>query len=862
MVTHRNALHTGHKLHWYEIVSILGQGGFGITYLANDPMDLLVAIKEFLPMELAVRESDSSLHPVSDGHSDTYGWGLDRFLSEAQTLARFRHPNIVRVLSVFEANNTAYMVMEYEQGKSLEDALKFRRIEGEEQLLGLLFPLLDGLELVHAAGFIHRDIKPDNIYMREDGVPVLLDFGSARQALGVATRTLTTLVSPGYAPFEQYNATRDSDRQGPWTDIYSLGATLYRAVSGKVPPDAIARANAALEGKDDPLVPAISLSGDGYTRVFLEAIDGSLSFLPEKRPQTVEDWRLMFPRTDTPTVTGGRLVESATGTNLSEAPTMVNEQGVTGSGSKRPAMSSAKRWVVAALVVLVVLGAGLGGYVLRPAREAAVETQTPSAIQIPSEGQVVEVEPAPLETEPETPGPSSALDASQEQLSSLTKQLSELEAEREESPAAAEESPISVVTDLDTPDQDVLADLAAESVLRQQEEDAERRQQEEQARLQEEAKRLQDEIERQAEIERQKAQLLAAQREQEELERKALEEQMAREVKRQTEETERKAETERKRAQVLEAELAALAALAAARQQQARVDELLALAEVDLAASRLTTPSGNNALERYREVLDLDKGNAVALEGLERIVVRYVQLAEQATARGNFASARSFLGRAEQVLPDSLLLLEAAQAIERAQAQATERRVLAEAERKERQDAEKRKREEAEALASQEEELERIQQELARLKAEAELKERLKQQQAASETSVERHPRARGHRRQTLESVASGDFSHADQPCLLLSPGVRVAPGSGPIDPKRAAFDTQLLLLFGQCPGLGSGGTQTALDWQRHLEEAKFRAGVPCRREYENRWGVHVSDEVWSQRRTQRFIVPVRCMVG
>ena len=735
MVTHRNALHTGHKLHWYEIVSILGQGGFGITYLAKDPnLDLLVAIKEFLPIELAVRESDSSLHPVSDGHSDTYGWGLDRFLSEAQTLARFRHPNIVRVLSVFEANNTAYMVMEYEQGKSLEDALKFRRIEGEEQLLGLLFPLLDGLELVHAAGFIHRDIKPDNIYVREDGVPVLLDFGSARQALGMATRTLTTLVSPGYAPFEQYNATRDSDRQGPWTDIYSLGATVYRAVSGKGPPDAIARANAALEGEDDPLVPAMSLGGDGYTRAFLEAIDSSLCFLPEKRPQTVEDWRLMFPRTDTPTVTGGRLIESAIVTNLSEAPTMVNEQGVTGSGTTQPAMRSAKRWVVAALVILVVLGAGVGGYVLRPARESAVETQIPSAIQIPSKDQVVEVEPALLETKPETPRTSSALDASQEQLSSLTKQLSELEAEREESPAAAEENPISVVTDLDTPDQIELANLDDEAVLRQQEEEAERRRQEEQARLQEEeAKRLQDEIEHQAEIERQKAQRLAAQREQEELERKVLEEQMAREAKRRAEVAERKAEAERKSARALEAELAALEVT---RQQQARVDELLALGEGDLAASRLTTPSGNNALERYREVLDLDNGNAVALEGLERIVVRYVQLAEQATAKENFASARSFLGRGEKVLPDSVLLLEAAQAIERAQAQARERRILADSERKEREEAEKRKREEAEALASQEEELERIQQELARLKAEAELKERLKQRQAASEASV------------------------------------------------------------------------------------------------------------------------------
>ena len=169
-----------------------------------------------------MRESDSSLHPVSDGHSDTYGWGLDRFLSEAQTLARFRHPNIVRVLSVFEANNTAYMVMEYEQGKSLEDALKFRRIEGEEQLLGLLFPLLDGLELVHAAGFIHRDIKPDNIYMREDGVPVLLDFGSARQALGGGHPNSDHFGIPGLCPIRAvqrdsgFRPSRTMDRSIRW----------------------------------------------------------------------------------------------------------------------------------------------------------------------------------------------------------------------------------------------------------------------------------------------------------------------------------------------------------------------------------------------------------------------------------------------------------------------------------------------------------------------------------------------------------------------------------------------------------------------------------------------------------------------
>ena len=279
-------------------------------------------------MELAGRDSDSSLHPLSDGHSDTYGWGLDRFLSEAQTLARFRHPNIVRVLSVFEANNTAYMVMEYEQGKSLDDALKFRRLEGEEALLDLLFPLLDGLSLVHEAGFIHRDIKPDNIYLREDGVPVLLDFGSARQALGVATRTLTTLVSPGYAPFEQYNATRESDRQGPWTDIYSLGATLYCAVTGKGPPDAIVHANAALEGKEDPMTPALAFEKEGYSSLFLVAVDNALSFLPETRPQTIDAWRVMFPQARSTSSTSGRIVQSVSSsaaTKAAEAATVVQE---------------------------------------------------------------------------------------------------------------------------------------------------------------------------------------------------------------------------------------------------------------------------------------------------------------------------------------------------------------------------------------------------------------------------------------------------------------------------------------------------------------------------------------------------------
>ena len=154
-----NALPDGYKLHWYEIHAILGRGGFGITYLALDTnLNHEVAIKEFLPTDLAMRASDSSIHPISDDHTDTFGWGLNRFITEAQTLAQFRHPNIVLVHSVFEANGTAYMVMEYEKGESLEEAYNLNRLTTEEDLLSLLYPLMDGLERIHQSGFVHRDI--------------------------------------------------------------------------------------------------------------------------------------------------------------------------------------------------------------------------------------------------------------------------------------------------------------------------------------------------------------------------------------------------------------------------------------------------------------------------------------------------------------------------------------------------------------------------------------------------------------------------------------------------------------------------------------------------------------------------------
>jgi serine/threonine protein kinase/peptidoglycan hydrolase-like protein with peptidoglycan-binding domain len=379
------ALRPGARIGRHEVLAVLGQGGFGITYRARDSqLNREVAIKEYLPTSLAYRADGTTVLPRSTKVAEDFTWGRDRFVAEGQTLASLHHaPGIVRVFDFLEVNGTAYIVMEMLHGDTLEARIKRDGPLGGEAVERILWTLLDGLEQVHDAGFLHRDIKPGNILLDAHGKPTLIDFGASRAAMAGRTTAMTAIFTPGYAAAEQMT----SAKQGPWTDIYALSATLYNAIAGKAPPNAFDRM------LDDEYEPLAKLAPAGIAPGIVAGIDAGLAVRASDRPQSIAGWRTLLSMAspgaaDATQVASRRTIDPAA-TVVARTPTIQPTRQPTVPPSPAspdpspPATAKSRAPLYAGMAAALVLLAAGGGYLaLAPSNPAPapVAAATPQAV--------------------------------------------------------------------------------------------------------------------------------------------------------------------------------------------------------------------------------------------------------------------------------------------------------------------------------------------------------------------------------------------------------------------------------------------------------------------------------------------------
>ncbi|WP_210080801.1 serine/threonine protein kinase [Pantoea endophytica] len=278
-----NALPAGYRFNEFEIKEVIGGGGFGIVYRAWDhQLERTIAIKEYMPVSLAVRAADMSLELRGERFHKLFTAGRNSFIQEARLLARFNHPGLLHVLRFWEENGTAYMGTLYYSGMTLKEwQITSPDSIDENWIRRLLPPLFGAIDTIHAAGYLHRDISLDNIQIQENQLPVLLDFGSARKEIGNLSDETEIMLKPGFAPIEQYSEEGEIE-QGPWTDIYALGAVLHNLITGHAPPVSVVR---CIEDNYQPLV---ERKPEGYSLPLLHAIDCALAMKPADRPQSID----------------------------------------------------------------------------------------------------------------------------------------------------------------------------------------------------------------------------------------------------------------------------------------------------------------------------------------------------------------------------------------------------------------------------------------------------------------------------------------------------------------------------------------------------------------------------------------------
>ncbi len=396
-----NVLPIGTRIGEFEVIGVIGVGGFGIAYLAHDQsLQRTVALKEYMPAAFAMRTDQVTVCVSSDEYMETFAAGLKSFVNEAHLLAQFDHPSLVKVYRFWEANGTAYMVMPFYEGPTLKARLaQMAEPPDEAWLKEFLRQIFFALEIIHAKQCFHRDIAPDNILMLQGDRPVLLDFGAARRVIEGREQALTVILKAGYAPIEQYG-NDDEMSQGPWTDLYALASVVYYTIIGKVPPQAVQRVIGV-----DPYKPLVEQAKGRYSERFLSAIDAAMALRPKDRPQSVAQFRELLDL-EAPTMSAQRAAAfepmAANEPKRPEVTTAATKAATkvatTAAVSAAATPKSKAGLIIGAVVALLVLGAGAWLWqspIDSPAIQPASQVATQPSAQTSAKSPVI---PAPTAT--------------------------------------------------------------------------------------------------------------------------------------------------------------------------------------------------------------------------------------------------------------------------------------------------------------------------------------------------------------------------------------------------------------------------------------------------------------------------------
>jgi serine/threonine protein kinase len=676
------ALIPGTMIGSFEVKETLGLSNHGVAYRAQDTeRGRDVSIQEYLPVAFAKRTRDGVSVEAIEEKKTAYENGLTLFLQEARILAQIHDPYIARTIEYTETNGTAYLVIEHEAGQTLHSYLQNHPKLTEEMLQNILIPMLKGLRVIHSQGLLHRDIRPSSIFLREDGPPVLIGFGSVVRTVVDKHVSLDTRVTPGYSPIEQYH---DGGNLGPWTDLYALGATMYRCIAGVTPVDATKRVAAIAQGDEDPLVPAMEIGIGDYSTHLLGNIDWMLRPVITERPESAgavlgllsRDHRRTHSATMKPTP--GQQSLSLPSENDSNSAYHLPYQSLRqGDKSARSIPQLRKRvrkpngWVVAGMVL-----AGLIGFALWQTNR---DLDRPSDDGTVAKGVDQATPPHEYRTSTITPARDEPVNIGREDDDLRAEAFRELEKDQQQIEKLLASARVHVEAGklVSPPQNNALTDFRAVLDIDPEQVDAKQGINDIiTAHVDKARESFEKEDIKQAEMQLDEVEHFQSGRE----DASELRQQIQK-YKQRIEQEKQLAELQRKRE-------------AAARNR--RVENLLTQAETAMQEDRLTTPTDNSALSHYRRVLQLDEQNVTALAGIKEIGRRYLSKAGQAIVDGDLESGQKHLNAAITVQADSDTI-----SLLRAQLQARRTALEQEAQHLEREAQEVTRRELAQQIQQQ-----------------------------------------------------------------------------------------------------------------------------------------------------------------